>query len=287
VYANPLAVGRRLIVISGTVHHLMSGYGGGRKSILPGICSRDTICRNHINALDPDLPRSSGLVGSGRLVLNPINRDMLDAAAMVSPAFGISIVSNPGMRHSALFAGDFQQAWLQSCRFCQHACGREISTEADAVIVSCGGYPKDVNLYQAVKSLLNGICALKEGGTFVFLAECPEGGGAADFFDWMGPLDRGTLDRDLRANFTIAGYIFYVSCEAARRAGRFLMLSGLEPGTLRSMGITSYRTVPELQAALDLSGKTVYVIPCGGSVLPQNAEIRRLMEAELQGQAAL
>ena len=29
VYVNPLAVGRKVIVISGTVHHLMAGYGGG------------------------------------------------------------------------------------------------------------------------------------------------------------------------------------------------------------------------------------------------------------------
>ncbi|MFR4008140.1 MAG: hypothetical protein ACLT0Y_01635 [Christensenellales bacterium] len=60
------------------------------------------------------------------------------------------------------------------------------------MVVSCGGYPKDLNLYQAVKSLLNAAQALKPGGTMVFLAECPEGGGAPDFFDWIHSLDRGT-----------------------------------------------------------------------------------------------
>ena len=59
VEVNPLAVGRKVIVVSGTVHHLMAGYGGGRKSILPGICSRATIRRNHSMALDPEKPRSS------------------------------------------------------------------------------------------------------------------------------------------------------------------------------------------------------------------------------------
>ena len=34
VEVNPLAVGRKLIVIAGTVHHIMAGYGGGRKSII-------------------------------------------------------------------------------------------------------------------------------------------------------------------------------------------------------------------------------------------------------------
>ena len=54
VEVNPLAVGRKVIVVSGTVHHLMAGYGGGRKSILPGICSRATIRRNLLRQpLDP------------------------------------------------------------------------------------------------------------------------------------------------------------------------------------------------------------------------------------------
>ena len=47
VSVNPLAVGRKVICIGGTVHHLMAGYGGGRKSIVPGIASRETIRMNH------------------------------------------------------------------------------------------------------------------------------------------------------------------------------------------------------------------------------------------------
>ena len=73
VEVNPLAVGRKVITVGGAVHHLMAGYGGGRKSILPGICSRATIRRNHSMALDPDAPRSSPRVGSGRLTGNPIH----------------------------------------------------------------------------------------------------------------------------------------------------------------------------------------------------------------------
>ena len=53
VSVNPLAVGRKVICIGGTVHHIMAGYGGGRKSIVPGIASRETIRMNHERALDP------------------------------------------------------------------------------------------------------------------------------------------------------------------------------------------------------------------------------------------
>ena len=150
------------------------------------------------------------------------------------------------------------------------------------VIASCGGYPKDLNLYQGVKSLLNGINALKPGGTFVFLCECPEGGGAPDFFDWTKPLSEGRLDPALREAFTIGGYIFYASCEAIRRAGRFLMLSRIDPGLVRDMGIESFQNIEDVQRALDLSGKRVTVIPYGGYVLPQSSAAYARLNGEFE-----
>ena len=115
--------------------------------------------------------------------------------------------------------------------------------------------------------LYTAINALKQGGTFVFLCECPEGGGAADFFDWTKPLAEGRLDAALRESFTIAGYIFYASCEAIRKAGRFIMLSDINPALVRDMGITSFRSAEDVQSALELRGKSVTVIPYGGYVL--------------------
>ena len=282
VEVNPLAVGRKVITVGGTVHHLMAGYGGGRKSILPGICSRATIRRNHSMALDPDAPRSSPLVGSGKLTANPIHEDMDDAAALVAPVFGINIVVNAHSEHSGLFCGDFREAWLQSCAFCQRYYGKQIVQEADVVIASCGGYPKDLNLYQGVKSLLNAANALKPGGTFVFLCECIEGGGAPDFFDWIKPLAKGRLDEALRESFTIAGYIFYASCEAIRRAGRFLMLSEIEPEIVKDMRIESFKRMKELEKELDLAGKSVLVIPYGGYVLPQNSAVYDRLNGEFR-----
>lgn len=272
VEVHPLCVGRKVITVGGTVHHLMAGYGGGRKSILPGVCSRATIRRNHAMALDPDEPHSSMLVGSGKLTSNPIHEDMDDAAALVQPVFGINIVVNASGEHAGLFCGDFKEAWKKSCAFCQRYYGKEIAAESDVVIVSCGGYPKDLNLYQGVKSLLNGVHAMKEGGTFVFLCECPEGGGAPDFFDWTKPLSQGCLDAALREKFTIAGYIFYASCEAIRKAGRFLMLSEIAPENVRDMRIEAYGNIAQIEKMLDLTGKSVTVIPYGGYVLPQNRQ---------------
>ncbi|MBE6908890.1 MAG: nickel-dependent lactate racemase [Ruminococcaceae bacterium] len=289
VLVNPLAVGRKVLVISGTVHHLMAGYGGGRKSVVPGIAGRETIRSNHRRALDPARPQTDSRVGSGRVCVNPINRDMEEAAGLLKPLFGVSVVVDAHSRHSGIFCGDFTKAWEASCRFCQKNYGVPIDYLADVVIASCNGYPKDINLYQSVKTLLNGVNAMKPGGTFVFLAQCPEGGGAPDFFDWIEPLGRGELDRALRESFTIGGYIFYASCEAIARAKEYYMLTDIAPEQVEKMGLRAYSDPDELMRHVDLAGKRVYVIPNGGSLLPQPREEYASLNAELaqpRGQAA-
>ena len=268
VYVNPLAVGRKVIVISGTVHHLMAGYGGGRKSIVPGIAGRKTIKMNHIRALDVNEPKSDERVGSGKFTNNPINSDMLEAGRMVNPVFGINICVNSASKHSGLFSGDFEKAWKESCMYIQKSYGLPIEKEYDVVFVSCGGFPKDLNFYQSSKSLFNGIRAMKDGGTIVLLAQCGEGSGAKDFFDWIEPLKRGCLDESLRKDFTIGGYIFYAACEAIRR-GNVLLLSELEPEEIKDMGVISYNSLEELMRHVDVENKEICVIPYGGSVLPQ------------------
>ena len=94
------------------------------------------------------------------------------------------------------------------------------------------------------------------------------------------------MDEALRANFTIAGYIFYASCESIRKAGRFLMLSQIDPVLVRDMGIESFREVQQIQRTLDLRGKSVTVIPYGGYVLPQNEATYARLNGEF-GDAAL
>ena len=45
VEINPLAMGRKVIALGAVAHHVMAGFGGGRKSILPGISSLETVRR--------------------------------------------------------------------------------------------------------------------------------------------------------------------------------------------------------------------------------------------------
>ena len=267
VYVNPLVVGRKVIMITGTVHHIMAGFGGGRKSVIPGVAGRQTIRQNHIQSLSKTEKRSDPLVGARLLNHNPINEDMNEAAKLIDVAFGINIIVNSDSKHSKLICGDFHDAWLKSCKYVDAAYGLPIKKEADIVIASCGGYPKDINLYQSTKSLFNASRAVKKGGTLILLAECSEGGGAPDFFNWIDPLKRGVLDEELRANITIGGYIFYAACEAIAKSN-VMMLSSIDKDVVKDMKITASDNLEELLNKVDCKNKDVYVIPYGGNVVP-------------------
>ncbi|WP_409969417.1 nickel-dependent lactate racemase [Bengtsoniella intestinalis] len=271
VEVNPLAIGRKVICVGGTVHHIMAGYGGGRKSIVPGIASRETIKQNHQRALDPSAPQSDPTVGSGKLGKNPIHEDMYEAGALAQVTFGINIVVTSSGKHSGLFSGDFDKAWRKSCHYVQTSYGLPIAKEADIVIASCGGFPKDLNLYQSTKSMFNATQAVKKGGTLIWLAQCPEGSGASDFFAWNKPLQEGHLDESLRKDFTIGGYIFYAAVENIAKANT-LLLSDIDPQEVKAMGITAYDDITALLSQVDFAGKSVYVLPYGGSVMPQLQE---------------
>ena len=45
--------------------------------------------------------------------------------------------------------------------------GVEIEEQADIVIATAGGYPKDINLYQTQKTIDNAVYAMKPGGVVV------------------------------------------------------------------------------------------------------------------------
>lgn len=267
VEVNPLVVGRKVILLGGTVHHFFAGYGGGRKSILPGVAGRSTIMQNHAHALDPAASQPNPLCGLGVTMLNPVHEDMAEAAAMVGPVFGINMICDGQGRHLALPSGHWLKAWGKSCTLVDRFNGVPIPAQADAVVVCAGGYPKDINLYQSCKSLINAFQAVKPGGRIIFISECSEGGGPAEFFGWSRYLPDNTLDAALRANFTVAGYIFY-ECVAIADSAEVHVLSALNPADLSAMHMHPHTEPAEVQQLLDFGDQHVIVMPRGANTVP-------------------
>ena len=268
VSIHPAAAAADLVIALGAAtYHVMAGYGGGRKSILPGISSLETIRHNHAFALDPARFRSNPLIGNGVTAGNPLNEDMCEAAALLGNLFTVNLVMNADMVLCSVFCGHPLTSWQRACRAVDEVMRVPVPQRADVIVASCGGFPKDMSLYQGTKTIDNIEFALKPGGTLVILMEARDGGGPAEYFDWIGPLQDGTFEEKLRSHFTIPGYIFLLNCEQAQRY-RILMLTGVAPEVLAPMGIQAFSDPAKLLEAARLEGKSIYVIPNGSAVMP-------------------
>ncbi|AHF08022.1 nickel-dependent lactate racemase [Desulfitobacterium metallireducens] len=269
VVVNKWVVERKVILTGGIVHHLMAGFGGGRKSILPGVASRKTIAQNHLHSLDPNAERSNPLIGVGALEGNPLHQDMVDAAELVNPDFLVNAIIHTNGKIARLVGGHWLTAWEEGCRWADEKFGVPIAKQADLVIASCGGFPKDISLYQGTKTLFNAALAVKPGGTILMLAECRDGAGADEFFGWSDPLLKGTLDPDLRKNFTIPGYIFYAAVESARKA-KVVLCSTIAPELVKPMGIVGVNSLEEAlkSAGVDQEQQDIILMPYGGATIP-------------------
>ncbi len=255
------------ICLGAATYHVMAGFGGGRKSILPGISAESTIRHNHSLSLDPAQLRSNPLIGNGRTYDNPLNLDMLEAAGLMKDLFMVNLVMNADEKLCAIFSGHWLRSWERACIEVERVYQVPIEEQTDVVIAGCGGYPRDMSLYQGTKAIDNVESAVKPGGTLILVIEAREGGGPPEYFGWSRNLCDGSLEKRLREEFTVAGYVFFLNCEQAQRY-RIMLLSGIDPAETAPMRIGTYPDVPSLLAAASLEGKSITVIPNAGSVVP-------------------
>lgn len=268
LWLNKLVKEADLVISEGFVEpHFFAGFSGGRKSILPGVSAMDSICHNHAYALDPDCLRSNPRIGNGKLTDNPLNDDMCEAAGLVPNLFMVNLVMNAEMQLAEIYAGHYLTSWKAACAAVDRIYRVEIPQRADVIVAGCGGFPKDMSLYQGTKTIDNIESGLKLGGTLILIIEARDGGGPAEYFDWIDDLQRGTMEKRLREHFTVPGYIFLLNCEQAHRYN-ILMLSTVAQETVAPMGLKSFNSVEKLMAAADLEGKTIYVVPNGSTVVP-------------------
>ena len=276
-YGTPVSINKEaadadlVICLGAATYHVMAGFGGGRKSILPGISSLETIKHNHAYSLAPDAFITNPEIGNGKLEGNPLNEDMLEAASMVKNLFMINLVTDTEFKLTGIYSGHWKKSWERACGEVRKIYTVPIEKKADVVITSCGGFPKDESLYQGTKAVDNVISALEDGGTLILFLEGRNGGGSPDYFDWIKPLVSGTFEKELRENFTVGGYIFFLNCEQARRF-RILMYSSIPAETVAPMGIKAYSDLDALMSDANLEGKSIYVIPTGSTVLPAVAK---------------
>ncbi|HSR12317.1 MAG TPA: nickel-dependent lactate racemase [Thermodesulfobacteriota bacterium] len=274
VSVNRMAVeADRLILTGGVIYHYMAGYGGGRKSILPGLSSIKTIRQNHLWGLGPDLGSGSNpRAASGKTRGNELHEDMMEIAGFVKPDFIVNTVPNLDGEIAAVFAGNWVSAWAEGTKLVDEIFGVGIEEEADVVIATAGGYPRDINLYQTGKTMDNAYYAMKKGGAAVILAECPDITEPREFFQWLEYPSAFELEKALRESFTIAGWVALKEVECNNR-GPFIIVTRPENFQfLRQTPFITVATIEEgLRAAYEKCGAAnpkVTVMPQGANTLP-------------------
>ena len=211
VYLDKRAVDADKVILTGAVSfHPMAGFGGGRKSVLPGIASYETIMRNHALALTEELGGGCNpLCETSLLENNPLHKDMKEAAALLNPAFLVNTVFTADGALYEVVGGHWYDAWKKGCDDLLRIASVPIQEQADVTIGSAGGYPKDMNLYQSMKAHMNSVFATKPGGMMIFTLDCPDIKEPAIFTDWFFRSDMDQFEKDLRADFSIPAFVAF------------------------------------------------------------------------------
>jgi len=248
-------------VLTGEINlHYYAGYGGGRKGVLPAVASVETIQKNHSLLV-------SAKATTGILEGNPVHEDMLEAARLAKVDFILNIVTNGKNELVQAFAGDVEQAFLEGTKLVDEMYKVPIDQRANIVVVSAGGYPHDINLYQASKALQNALDAVKRNGIIILVAECPEGHGNEAFAEWMEKYtDVRRLEREIKRNFVLGGHKAYFINKALQKVT--IILVSVMPDTY-AVNIFKMRTSSAMNDAMrdafEIAGKNakVYVMPHG------------------------
>ncbi len=260
-----------LLICTGNVeYHWFAGYSGGAKAVLPGAANKETIRANHSMISLPG-------VGTGIIDGNPIREDIDEIGAFVKIDYIVNVVIDSSKRVLRCFAGDYIKAHREGCRYLDSVYSRPIDKQADIVVVSCSGYPKDINIYQAQKALDNGNFAVRDGGTIVMVGACSEGYGEDTFEEWINSAasPQSILDR-LKADFRLGGHKAAGIAKVLMRAN-VVGVMDLEREKVEKLYM-EYCAPENIQSMFDNLLKkygddaSVLVIPQAGSILPKVKE---------------
>lgn len=185
---NRLAADADLLVAEGFIEpHFFAGFSGGRKSVLPGVASRETVLANHCSEfIASDKARTGVLEG------NPIHTDMIWAAKKAKLAYIVNVVIDENKDAIYAVAGDVEKAHRAGCDFLSKLC-RVAPEYADIAISTNGGYPLDQNIYQSVKGMTAAEATVKDGGVIIMISKCNDGHGGDSFYHQLA--DEDSLDK--------------------------------------------------------------------------------------------
>jgi len=195
------------------VPHRYAGYGGGAKSILPGVSSRENIVHNHLYV-------EAGETALGKIEGNPVREEMEEAAKMIGLDMIVNTIMNVKNQIVKVVARDPNKAYQVGVKICNDIYGVRIPEKADIILAS--SYPMDINFHQASKTLEAIGHIIKDKSTIIMLSPCYEGIGGKDFVDFLKEKTPEAIIKNIKAHpekNVVSGVISYLiaKCSVKRK----------------------------------------------------------------------
>ncbi len=262
LHVNPLAMDADLLCAVGVIApHYMAGYSGGRKSLLPGVCGKHTIEAHHSLMRLPE-SKTANLAG------NKFHQTAVEAAEICKLKFISNVVADSKNEPVDLVVGHYQTAWEQGVEICQKNSVIEIDELADAVVVSAGGFPKDINMYQAQKALENASYCIKEGAPILLIAECKEELGEDVFEKWLVEAEKPEyLEEKIKKVFELGGHKAFAIARVAVKNPIYLY-SSMEDRIVQESFMEVVTDINEFMDNVISDDDLVYIMPHGANTVP-------------------
>jgi len=268
VWVNTRVASASFRIVTGLVapHHA-AGYSGGRKSIIPGVAGLETLNRHHSLPIRPYHPSFGWMKG------NPFHEEAVKVARLVGVDFILNVVKNSCGQVVEAVAGELEAAHEQGVCLCEKSWQLNLPHPYDIVIVSPGGFPRDIDLHQSQKAMSAAEMVIEKDGVIVLVAECRDGIGK--YADW---LKQAGSPREVIERFECEGFTkdhsskAFMCARALEHYSVYFYCSGIDTNELEQM---FFRAAQSPQEAIDKAVKEkgtdarVLVLPQAVSCVPR------------------
>jgi len=269
-----------LVVCVGCIEpHLIAGFGGGAKNIVPGVAGRLTIGHNHALHTTPETFDGVGRAGDE----SPMRLDLEEAAGLLRPpVFIVNTVLNGSLDVVRVVCGHPVAAHREGIRTSAEVFAVRLESPADVVLTD--SHPMDQDLRQGMKAIGNSIRAVRKGGVLIALIPAEEGVGEVGLAGGRRRLGRRALRLlapilvRLVPRMPLKGmgeedrFFLYFALQAMRRATLLLYAPTVPEEVRRGLPFAEFVESPAaaVARARSLVGETasVVVFPDGGATYP-------------------
>ena len=263
VFLNPIFHQAELRIVIGLIDpHQFVGYTGGVKGAAIGLAGSQTIEANHSMLFQPQAV-------VGEIQNNPVRQDIEEIGRMIGVHWVVNVVLDETNGVVKIFSGDPIEVERIGSEFCRTIYETKSSREYDVVLASPGGYPKDINIYQAQKALAHVTPLVRQGGDILFFAECPDGHGDEAFYRMMTKhrSPQEVIENFKNENFKMGDHKAFLWCRSLIKA-QVHLYSSIAEGlgrTLMTLPVKTFREAFERISAKYVNPPHVAVMPKANS----------------------